>query len=234
MKCEMVCGVPIATGTREEIINASHNLVGQGGVVCTPNAEIMSIARREAAYKRLLISSALNVPDGISVVRALASMGFYTEKVSGVELGEALLSFGHSFAIIGGKEGVAERAGRTLSAEYPSSEFKFSRSGFGYRVSDIRKQLARHAPEIVFVCLGAPKQEYLISEIMSASPTSLYLALGGAVDVYAGDKARAPECFRMTGLEWLWRIAAEPKRIKKLPLVMRFALLPRNKYSEEC
>ena len=228
MKCEKIFGIPIAVGTRADIIAMAHSLVGMGGVVCTPNAEIMDAARRDEEYGRLLREATLNVPDGISVVRAMRRRGFYTEKVSGVELGETLLSHGHTFAVIGGKEGVALRAGLALSGRYPKSRLLFSRSGYGYRVSDIKKQLARYTPDIVLVCLGASRQEFLIDEIRCASPNSLYLALGGAVDVYAGDKSRAPAAFIQLGLEWLWRIMKEPVRIKKIPSILRFAVLSKK------
>ena len=79
------------------------------------------------------------------------------------------------------------------------------------------------AADVVFVCLGAPKQELWMVEHGPATGAHLMVGLGGSLDVFAGVVERAPEGFQKLGLEWLYRLAKEPKRIgrmAKLPLVL--------------
>ena len=84
--------------------------------------------------------------------------------------------------------------------------------------------------DVVFVCLGAPKQEFWMVEHGPATGAHLMVGLGGSLDVFAGVVDRAPEGFQKLGLEWLYRLMKEPKRfgrMAKLPLVLVYALAGR-------
>ena len=77
--------------------------------------------------------------------------------------------------------------------------------------------------DLVFVCLGAPKQEKWIAANGAAAGARLYVGLGGSLDVFAGKVERAPESFQKLGLEWLYRLVKQPSRIgrmAKLPLFL--------------
>lgn len=85
------------------------------------------------------------------------------------------------------------------------------------------EEIRAAAADVVFVCLGAPKQELWMVEHGPATGAHLMVGLGGSLDVFAGVVERAPEGFQRLGLEWLYRLAKEPKRIgrmAKLPLVL--------------
>ena len=85
------------------------------------------------------------------------------------------------------------------------------------------EEIRAAAADVVFVCLGAPKQELWMVEHGPATGAHLMVGLGGSLDVFAGVVERAPEGFQKLGLEWLYRLAKEPKRIgrmDKLPLVL--------------
>ena len=84
--------------------------------------------------------------------------------------------------------------------------------------------------DVVFVCLGAPKQEFWMAKHGPATGAHLMVGLGGSLDVFAGVVERAPEGFQKLGLEWLYRLMKEPKRfgrMAKLPLVLVYALAGR-------
>ena len=77
--------------------------------------------------------------------------------------------------------------------------------------------------DILFVCMGFPRQEIWISENANLIPSvKLSIGLGGSLDVWSGTKKRAPEFFRKLYLEWLWRIIIEPKRIRFLTIIPQF------------
>ena len=86
-------------------------------------------------------------------------------------------------------------------------------------VADIRASMA----DVVFVCLGAPKQEKWMAHNGTATGAHLLLGLGGSLDVFAGVVQRAPEIFSKTGMEWFYRLLKQPSRIgrmMKLPLFL--------------
>ena len=87
--------------------------------------------------------------------------------------------------------------------------------------------IRQSAADVVFVCLGAPKQEFWMAKNGPASGARLMVGLGGSLDVFAGVVDRAPKGFQKLGLEWLYRLMKEPKRfgrMAKLPLVLVYAL----------
>lgn len=215
MQATTVCGVKIAVGKKSDLLSSATALIGVGGMVFTPNLQILEIARKSPEYKKLLNSASLNIPDSVGVKYLLAVGGEKTDVLPGVELGEALVS-GHSFAIIGGKSGRAQRAGKSLCEKYPDSRFLFSFSGYGYDEEKVKSYLCKYKPQICIVCLGAPKQELFINRVRTSSEKTLYLALGGSVDVYSKFVKRAPPLLRRLRLEWLYRTLCEPKRIKRL------------------
>lgn len=85
------------------------------------------------------------------------------------------------------------------------------------------RAVADAKPDLLFVCLGAPKQEKWMSRWGIHTGATLAIGLGGALDVFAGNVERAPESWQKLGLEWAYRLKKEPKRIKRmarLPLVL--------------
>lgn len=223
MKTVNLFGIKMALGKKSELVRLASKLVGVGGVIFTPNLQILAVADKNSEYKKILNTSSLNIPDSVGVKYLLAVGGEKTDVLPGVELGEALV-FGHSFAIIGGRAGRAERAGQNLCKKHRGARFLFSFSGYGYDEQQIKEKLRLCKPDICIVCLGVLKQELFIERVRSASPKTLYLALGGSVDVYSGFVKRAPTAFRHLGLEWLYRALREPKRIRRLPRQLAFFL----------
>ena len=77
----------------------------------------------------------------------------------------------------------------------------------------------------VFVCLGSPKQEIFMHRHQGSIHAPLMIGLGGALDIFAGDVPRAPALMRRLGLEWLYRLIIEPKRIRRMAVIPLFLLL---------
>ena len=98
----------------------------------------------------------------------------------------------------------------------------FALSGYAMRYSQYEREIEQSGADVVFVCLGSPKQELFIAEVREKFPSVLFVGLGGSADIYSGRKKRAPALLRHSGAEWLWRMAREPKRILRLPKIMRF------------
>ncbi len=218
-------GIRIAIGKREELLERCASLIGVGGAISTVNPEIM----RDSLYNMKLRSamlSSLNIPDGVGIKLALKSGGAVTDTFPGVELGEALLDAAPlTYAIIGGEKGVAERAAERLSNRHPSASAVLIRDGYSHSFRELAESLKGACADLCLVCLGSPKQEIFIRYARTYAKRTLFISLGGSVDVYSGDKKRAPSFFRCAGLEWLYRIAGEPRRIKRVPKLMDFVAL---------
>jgi N-acetylglucosaminyldiphosphoundecaprenol N-acetyl-beta-D-mannosaminyltransferase len=214
-------GVTIITGGRSELISYIEGFIGVGGTVFTPNCLMMAEAVSDSDFRKVLAESDINIPDGVGISLLLSLGGNKTDRLAGVELGKDLL-VGRSFAIIGGIDGRAELAAQKLLDECEGARACFTVSGYGIDEEKITAALGRTQPDVCIVCLGSPKQEYFVNKIRQASPRTLYLALGGAVDVYSGKIRRAPRLFRALGLEWLWRVLIEPRRVSRLPRLFGF------------
>ena len=217
-----IFGIGIEVGGREELIESCAEMIGRGGVIATVNPEIM---RRAASDRRLYraLKSAVNIPDGVGIKLALALTGVSTDRLPGIELGEALLDIHPCrLAIIGGREGVAREALAALAERHKLVTPTFARDGYSLTIDEARSLIALYAPDIVFVCLGSPRQEIFSYNMHKLYRSALFVSLGGSADVYSGAKRRAPRPVRRVGLEWAWRILKEPKRLKRLPLVFGF------------
>lgn len=224
-----IFGIDVLAGSREELFMAVADKLGDGGAISTVNPEILydSLSNKEL---RNALKSSLCIPDGYGVERTIKSKGIFSERLPGVELGEALVSvFSVRLGIIGGKDGVAKRAMEKLSAKHTSVIPAFAVSGYSINKEEIKQLLSQTMPDVVFVCLGSPKQEIFINEMARYSKKTLFIALGGSVDVYAGDKHRAPRIVRRLHGEWLYRIITEPKRIKRLPKLFLYVKESRKK-----
>ena len=90
---------------------------------------------------------------------------------------------------------------------------------------EIINDIINKKPDVLVVCLGAPKQEKWISENADKLPqAALFIGLGGSLDVWSGRVRRAPRCVQKSGFEWLWRMGASPKKLKSLPKLASFGI----------
>lgn len=221
----------ITVGKKDELLASVEGLLGIGGAVATVNPIMLYDAMKDCELAQALDNSVC-IPDGIGICIALSKRGVHTEVFPGVELCEALLDAqaldkGVTFAIIGGREGVADGARDYLLSRHKFAECLFTVSGYGYSEEDLAKKIKEAEPDMVLVCLGSPKQEILISKFLKIAPRTLYLGLGGSLDVYSGRIKRAPKVFRRLKAEWLWRMIREPRRLSGIPKILNFATLCR-------
>ena len=205
---------------------------GEQTAVYTPNPVMLENAVRDKHFHAVLARAELNLPDGIGVVLAARMLGEdISERLSGVDMARRVLTLaakrGYRVFLLGGKRGVAEEAARRLTARHSGLVICGVRDGYFSEVEEraVLAQIKRAKPDILLVCLGSPKQEMWIDRYRGALPeVRLFMALGGALDVFAGKVKRAPLSMQSLGLEWLWRMALEPRRFGELPKMLAFSL----------
>lgn len=215
-------GVTVDNVDRKEALRLtfSRRKSGKQTLVVTPNAEIAFRASKDPAFSALLSSADLVLPDGQGVVLASRLLGTPLKtKVAGIDYGEALLRLcavhGLSVFFYGGKPGVAEAAAEKTAERYP--ELKVTGVCDGYRPLPVTPEA-----DVLFVCLGSPKQEEWAAAHRSFLPCSVIACLGGSLDVWAGIAERAPLFLQKAGLEWLFRLVNEPSRLPRMLCIPRY------------
>lgn len=235
MKQIRIGNVKIDNLSAREALDFALNPENSPCFVVTPNAVMLTECRKSFEKTALLNRATLSIADGMGVKLAARRQGTpICERIAGIEFGEALLAHasreGLRVFFLGGREGVAAQAGKRLAQRF--SGLCVCGSYWGYfahtREEDERlvSFLRAVRPDILFVCMGFPVQEeWILAHLDRLSDVRVIAALGGSLDVWAGNIKRAPRLLSKTGLEWAWRIAQEPKkRLSQLPTLVRFGL----------
>ena len=225
-----VLGVGFDNCTIDQAVAEAIRLMGDGGChyVVTPNPEIVEICREDGEVRRIINGADLVLPDGVGVIYAARMLGTpLRQRVPGVDFAQGLMAAmagsGRTLFLLGAKPGVAEEARRRLEAAYPGLRIVGTHDGYFQEDGPVVQAVRESGADVVFVCLGAPKQEKWMERNGPATGARLLVGLGGCLDVFSGNTKRAPEVFQRLGLEWFHRLLKEPRRIgrmMKLPLFM--------------
>lgn len=225
-----VLGVGFDNLTMQEAVDRGMSLLRGEGMhyVVTPNPEIVEICRENPEANRVINRADLVLPDGIGVIKGAAMLGTpLKERTPGIEFASHLMGRmakeGLSLYLLGAKPGVAELAAEKLVETYPGLKIAGTHDGYFKEDGPVVDAIAASGADCVFVCLGAPKQEFWIERNGPATGAHLLCGLGGSLDVFAGTVERAPKFWCDHGLEWFYRLCKEPKRIgrmMKLPLFL--------------
>ena len=213
-----ICGVPIDTLSRSEALERCYDFLHSNALrqVTTINPEFIVEAQKSTAFLAVLQKSDLALCDGVGVQFAAQWLhGTKLERMCGVDfmvdLGELAQRSGASVFFLGGRNAVAQKTAGVLQKRFPRLKIV----GFSENI-DISTY--RHI-DILFVALGAPKQELWIAqhrEALQAQGVRIAMGVGGAFDFISGNIKRAPRFMRKLGFEWLWRFAMEPQRLKRI------------------
>ncbi len=227
-----VMGVQFDNVTMNEALAQAISLLPErrGAYVVTPNSEIVYEAIRDESLRTLLNRADLVLPDGAGVV--LGSKLLKTplkEKVAGVDFADRLLGHlaetGGTVYFLGGKPGIAQLAGKKLLEKYPDLTICGMADGYFTDEAAVVAAIQAAKPDVLFVCLGAPKQEKFMAAHQAELPVGLMAGLGGSLDAFAGTVKRAPRWMIRLSLEWLYRLIQEPKRFGRMLRLPKFLLL---------
>ena len=219
--------------TMDEALERAISCIKQEGVgtVFTPNSEIIMVAYQDAEFCSILNTADLIIADGIGVVYASRILKApLPERVAGFDLSCRLLEKaaeeGYSVYFFGGKPGVAELAVQKLEEQYPTLRVCGTQDGYfdAEKEKRIIADIQEKKPDILFVCLGAPKQEKWIAQHKDELSAGLVLGVGGSLDVWAGTVERAPLKYQKAGLEWFYRLMKQPSRFIRMLALPKFGL----------
>jgi len=203
---------------------------GRGGWCITPNLDHLRRLTRDRKLKALYSHAALIVADGMPLIWASRIQGTpLPERVAGSSLISTLSAAAgkqnRSIYLLGGDKGTAQQAAEVLKRQYPGVRIAgIYYPEFGFESDEAQmQQLIAHLkaanPDIVYVALGSPKQEWLIGQLRGYLPRAWWLGIGISFSFLSGHVKRAPEWMQRSGLEWLHRLCQEPRRLARRYLV---------------
>ncbi|MCB0795109.1 MAG: WecB/TagA/CpsF family glycosyltransferase [Flavobacteriales bacterium] len=227
---QTVIGIPISLGSFQyhidHIIGRAER--GEGGYVCCVNAHMTVEADRDPGFMQVVKGAELATADGMPVLRTLQWVhGVKQERVAGNDLMPALLQEAEKrnvpVFLYGGKEEVLKRIKQRAQRELPKLNIVGSASPPYRALSEEEfnadlERIRELGAQLIMVSLGCPKQERWMAR-MRPHCNAVMVGLGGAFLLYAGVDTRAPEWMRDMSLEWMYRLALEPRRLWKRYLV---------------
>ena len=199
----------------------------QGGYVCFSNVHTVVMARKDLRLRGITNNSFLSVPDGkpLSIVgkwRGIADVG----RVAGPDFMPYFIQMakGTRHFFFGSTPETLEKLMANIRSQYPETIITGGYSPpFGaVSSSEMGKILSiinQATPDIIWIGLGAPKQEYWMADNWQKLRPAVLMGVGAAFDLHAGHISRAPDWMKRLSLEWLFRLSQEPRRLWKRYLV---------------
>ena len=192
--------------------------------IVTLNIEMITRALKNKELKEAINNSELVLPDGISVLILGRSLGKnIPERIAGIEFAEELLKISVQKNLkvyfLGGKEEVSQTIASSIKEIYPTLNIAGIHNGYFTEAEELRiiEEINNSNADILFVGLGAGKQEIFINRHKEALKPKIAIGIGGSLDVWAGKVKRAPSIFIKLNIEWLYRVFSQPReRLKRL------------------
>jgi N-acetylglucosaminyldiphosphoundecaprenol N-acetyl-beta-D-mannosaminyltransferase len=214
----------------EEIVTLAN--AGGAALVVTLGVEMVMAAQRDEDFRRTVNGAALVTCDTVGLMLASRLRGGpLRERVTGVELVDALAARSAArgdvrLYLLGGAGDTAQRAADALRSAYPGVAIAGARDGY-FRADEsdaVAAAIRASGANVVLAGLGSPKQEQWLARYLGATGCGVGIGIGGSLDIYAGNVARAPAAFRRTGLEWAYRLVTQPHRWRRQLALPHFAL----------
>lgn len=231
MKKESVLGINVSILKCSELINAICDDIREGRKrsIIAINPEKILEAKKSDKFARLINNADYQIADGIGILLASKlKKGQISHRTTGIDVMEKLcnISSQNQFKVFlyGAASEVVMKVRDTLKYRYPQINIVGIIDGFSFNenVIDIINEAC---PDILFVALGSPKQEYWIMENRDKLDVKIVQGVGGSFDIISGKLKRSPIFFRRFGLEWLYRLITQPKRISRDIKLLKYIYL---------
>ena len=232
MKTEKVLGINVCVTGKDELMEAVRQDIAANTqrMIVAINPEKILKARKDEALAKLLNSADYPIADGIGVVIASRMHGGgIRQRITGIGSMElfcaASVKYEWRVFLYGAKPGVAQKAGEALTQKYPGLIVSGIADGYGCDNDALIDSINEARADVLFVALGSPAQEYWIAQNRNRLNVKLFQGVGGSFDVFGGNLKRAPVWMQKYGLEWLFRLALQPKRVFRQFKILGFLLL---------
>lgn len=243
-----ICGIKIDNFTMKEAIDEVCKIIDskKTGYIVTPNVDHVVKIQKDKDFKKIYDNATLVFADGVPLLWAAKFLGTpLKEKISGSdffpEMCKTASEKNYKVFFMGGREGAADKAAEVMTKTFPKLKVCGTYCPpFGFEKDEeennkIIKMLKKAKPDILFVGLGAPKQEKWVCKYMDKINIPISAGIGVTFEFTAGMVKRAPVWMQKVGLEWFWRLVMEPRRLWRRYLVEDpkfFWLLLKQKFSK--
>lgn len=220
-------GIPVDLLAPVEILEQVKEWLDQPGLahqIVTLNGLMLLESLENPGLAKVIRGADLVTLDGYGVAAALKRHRQQVpERLPGVTLVQKLLEHcsegGYSVFFYGGTSRLIESLRPAVARRWPGVIPVF-RDGFSG--GDLLQEIRNARPRLILAGLGSPKQEMFLAEILQYLPGTVGIGVGGSFEVLAGLKREAPDWLRQQGWEWLFRLAQDPRRVSKLPRLLKF------------
>lgn len=220
----------IFNGTKKELFDyiERYNKVN----IVSGNPEVLyNGLHNKKLFDNFVSKYSVIIPDGVGVVLATKIVkNPVKEKIAGIEVMDDILKMcnkeNKKVYLLGTTEDVLDKCIDNLIKKFPKLNISGKHNGFFDmdNCENIIKDIKKSEPFALFVAMGCPRQEVFISNYMEELPCKIFMGVGGSFDVFADKVKRAPKWMIKMNLEWLYRVAKEPYRIKRLIAIPKFLL----------
>ena len=228
-----IFGIYIDNSTLDEIGEKTKKLIETSKKTCklivAPNVEFIMKAQKDREFFNILREAKLATPDSIGVtIAGKKQKKPFKERIPGQSYFRKIFEIGEkegwTFYLLGGEGDVPEKAKENILKLYPKAKIVGFHEGFFVKDSEeeVIKEINKLSPNVLFVAMGAPRQEKWIYENKEKLKVDVAAGQGGTFDYEAGTVKRAPVWMQKCGIEWLWRLAKDPKRIKRMVVLPIF------------
>ena len=235
-------GVPIDQIDIQQALVRIDNFIkrGRAHFIITPDTLAILRARKDKQYLEIAKQADLVTPDGAGLLWAAAFLGEpLPERITGIDLINHICQLaaekGYRLYLLGAEEDVVKKAAQNLEKKYPSLNIVGYHHGYfdneevkGYSKDTVKyviNDIVEKKPDFLLVGMGVPKQEHWISKYKDRLDVPVCIGIGGSFDVLSGKIPRAPLWMQNHGMEWIFRIIKEPKRIKRMAKLPSFIWL---------
>lgn len=221
-----LCGIDIDNVSFADSLDAVDSFIkkGEAAYIVTPNVDCIVKLQKDEDFQAIYRNASLVLADGMPLLWAAKFLGIpLKEKVSGSDLLPRLCAVavdkGYRVFFLGGREGAARKTAEVLKARHPGLQVAgYYAPPFGFEKDEaenekVVRMIKEAKPDILFVGLGAPKQEKWIFRYKDEYRVPVSVGIGGSFELIAGVVKRAPVWMQRAGLEWFWRLMMEPRRL---------------------
>lgn len=228
-----ILGVGIDKVNSREVLQQIGQFIASGKPhqIVTANAEIIYQASKNDKMKTVINAAQMVTADGSGVVWASRQLGQpLQQRVTGIDLVNSICQQSAKdkwkIYILGSAPGVAATAANNIQNKFPGCNIIGTHHGYfdSEEEKQIIAELEQLKPDVLFVALGAPKQEYWIADHLPQLQIPVAMGIGGSMDVLSGNVKRAPKWMQKMSLEWLYRLLIQPTRFKRVLALPKFML----------
>ena len=229
-----ICGVEVANLTEDEAISFIDRLVDETGphYAAVVNAAKIVDASKDPVLKRTLLEADLVTADGMSIVWASRLLGQpLKQRVTGIDLFERLVERaaerGWSVYFLGSREESVRRVAEGFTKSHPNLRIAGWRNGYFHQSESesVVEAIRTSKSDLLFVAMGSPAQELWIASNLERAGVRFAMGVGGSFDHVSGFARRAPGWMQRSGLEWIYRLMREPRRLWRRYLIGNWAFV---------